>query len=298
MGIFRIKYICKKFTNEGKMRVFSSKDLEFWDTNGYIILQNAVPKEYLDSTVNALWSYLQMDPEGPDSWYSDKNSPKGFVELYHHQSLWNNRQYPRIYHAFCELLNETHLWCSIDRVNMKPPIRGGLQQEGFIHWDFDSRIRPVPFVLQGVLCLTDTPLGQGGFQCVPGFHKILVEWCKKQPENRDPFFPNLDGLSVKGIPGKAGDLIIWNQALPHGNALNTANKPRLAQYITMFPARPEDKYETQLRIKAWREKLPIKFWKYIQGQPFPEKVTQLTVENFPQAELSDLGKKLLGLEEW
>jgi ectoine hydroxylase-related dioxygenase (phytanoyl-CoA dioxygenase family) len=280
------------------MNVFSNRDLEFWETNGYIILENAVPQENLDATINAIWSHLKMDPNKPDSWYSNKNSPKGFVELYHHQALWNNRQYPRIYYAFCELLNETQLWCSIDRVNMKPPSRDNSQQEGFIHWDFDSRIRPIPFVLQGVLCLTDTSIGQGGFQCVPGFHKKLIDWCEKQPVDRDPFIPNLDGLSIKEIPGKAGDLIIWHQALPHGNTPNTANRPRLAQYITMFPARIEDRYETQLRIKAWREKLPIKFWKYVQGQPLSEAEIQLRAENFPQAELSDLGKKLLGLEGW
>jgi hypothetical protein len=280
------------------MTIFSTYEMEIWDKNGYIILQNAVPEDHLSAAVDAIWSFLEMSPTNPSSWYSQKHSSKGFVELYHHQALWNNRQYPRIYEAFCELLNDTQLWCSIDRVNMKPPVRSGWDQPGFIHWDFDSRIRPVPFVLQGVLCLTHTSAEQGGFQCVPGFHRKIEAWCEAQPQDRDPFYPDLAALDVEAIPGEAGDLIIWHQALPHGNSANYTSKPRLAQYVTMFPARFHDEDERQLRIKAWSEKLPIKFWRYVQGQSYPEDITKMVPESTPRAELSGLGKKLLGLESW
>ena len=37
--------------------------------------------------------------------------------------------------------------------------------------------------------------------------------------------------------GRAGDLIIWNDALPHGSRPNRGGAPRLVQYIRMYPTR-------------------------------------------------------------
>ena len=41
---------------------------------------------------------------------------------------------------------------------------------------------------------------------------------------------------VKAIAAKAGDLIIWHQALPHGASRNLHHLPRMVQYINMYPA--------------------------------------------------------------
>ena len=78
-----------------------------------------------------------------------------------------------------------------------------------IHWDTDTSKQPVSFGVQGVLYLTDTSEEQGGFQCVPGFQRIFDEWVQTQPEDRNPRRPDLEGLEVKSIAGKAGDLVIW-----------------------------------------------------------------------------------------
>ena len=48
--------------------------------------------------------------------------------------------------------------------------------------------------------------------------------------------PSLAGLEPTAIVGGAGDLIIWNSFIPHGNAANTSDSPRLAQFVTMVPA--------------------------------------------------------------
>jgi ectoine hydroxylase-related dioxygenase (phytanoyl-CoA dioxygenase family) len=38
------------------------------------------------------------------------------------------------------------------------------------------------------------------------------------------------------VPADAGDLVIWRLDLPHGASPNTADRPRLAQYLNMYPA--------------------------------------------------------------
>jgi len=42
----------------------------------------------------------------------------------------------------------------------------------------------------------------------------------------------------KGSPvaAAAGDLIVWRQDLPHGASPNHTDRPRIAQYVNMFPA--------------------------------------------------------------
>lgn len=275
-------------------KVLTPEDLKFWDENGYVVVHNAVPKENLDAVVDAIWTFLGIDRNNPNEWYEAEMADNyaGMVEIYQHQALWNNRQHPRVYGAFADIWKNDKLWVSIDRANMNPPDRPGWDYPGFIHWDVDTSIKPRPFSLQGVLYLTDTRADQGGFQCVAGFHRKIDEWEKTQPANRDPWRPDTTGMEVKPIAGKAGDLIIWDGLLPHGNGKNRTNQPRLAQYIKMFPARWEDTEEREYRVRAWKERLPAR------GKSFPGDSRQWEQKYGKTAELTPLGKKLLGLEPW
>jgi len=256
-----------------------------------------------------------MTPNNPGDWYRPPATALGMVELYHAQSMWDTRQHPKVYKTFVELWNTGKLWVSIDRVCFKTPYNANHKQydhRGFVHWDMDPWQEKLPFGLQGVLVLEDTDENQGGFHCVPGMHKYLPEWIKsvEVPSQRERFHsdgipinvpkPALNKLKLQKIPAKKGDLVIWRRELAHGNGHNESNRPRLAQYINMFPERndipnrltpqeclhPETKYE---RIHMWENN----------GTPFhkPGDVRRFE-EKHSRAELTDLGKKLLGTEEW
>ena len=199
------------------MPVLSKEDRAFWEENGYVVVHNAVPQENLDAMVAAIWEFLEMDPECEEDWYKyqpytrdNRCSPisaGGMVEIYQHQALWDNRQYPKVHQAFAEIWGDEKLWVSLDRANMKPPAREDRPEwcnKGMIHWDVDTTQQPVSFGVQGVLYLTDTAEDQGGFQCVPGFHRIFDEWVKTQPADRDTRRPDLTGLTVQSIAGQAG----------------------------------------------------------------------------------------------
>ena len=285
------------------MTVLSKADRAFWEENGYVIIPNAVPQENLDRMVEAIWWFLDMDPEDSETWYKHKPftrdnrcspiSAGGMVEMYQHQAIWDNRQHPRVHQAFAEIWGEEKLWVSLDRANMKPPAREDKpdwNNRGMIHWDLDTSQQPIQFGVQGVLYLTDTAEDQGGFQCVPGFNNTFEEWVKTQPEDRNPRHPDLEGLEVKSIPGKAGDLLIWHRLLAHGNGHNTSDKPRLAQYITMSPARYDDEAARQARVKSWQERRPMSNW--------PGDARDWEHEKQQTAELTLLGRKLLGADPW
>ena len=75
----------------------------------------------------------------------------------------------RVYDAFVDIWDMEDLWVSIDRANLNPPKKvKGANQNGFIHWDGDTSLGPLPIGVQGVLSLVKQDGDIGGFQCIPG----------------------------------------------------------------------------------------------------------------------------------
>jgi hypothetical protein len=281
------------------LRVLSEADLQFFHEQGYLVVPDAVPAENLQAVIAAIWAFLEMDPDDPATWYPPDRKGS-LAHLHQHQALWDNRQYPRVHQAFADILGTEKLWVSMDRATMKPPLDPRYphyDERGFVHWDLDTA-KPLPERLgvQGVLALADTTAEMGGFHCIPGFHQILADWIREQPADRNPRVPDLSrlppGYAVTPIPMQAGDLVIWNRLLAHGNGRNMGKQPRLGQYIAMYPA-SDDEAQRQERIACWRERRAPDYWE----RDIPEKYRGRERQN-PPAALTPLGRRLLGLERW
>jgi hypothetical protein len=275
--------------------ILSDADHAFFRENGYVVVRNAVPRENLQAVIDLIWSFLGMDPNDPEDWYREPHRTGGMVEVYQAQALWDNRQHPRIHQIFSEILGTERLWVSLDRACMKPPYHRAhpeYDHRGFIHWDADTTQLPVEFGVQGVLCLTDTAANQGGFQCVPELFRCFDRWVRTQPKDRHPRVPDLSGFRIKPVAAKAGDLIVWHRLLAHGNGHNVSRRPRLAQYITMYPAQEADEEQRQQRIDLWRNR------RHPDGPGFVGDPRRVEEHHYPTAELTPLGRKLLGLDPW
>ena len=288
-------------------QVLAPEDVRFFEENGYVIIPNAVPLEDCEAVIAAGHDFLDSDPNDPSTWYDPKRQGNALVHMHQHQSLWNNRQNPRVHQAFAELFGDEKLWVSMDRAGFKPPITPEQPQHddrGFIHWDLDIS-KPLSSALrvQGVLALADTSEEMGGFRCVPGFHthERINAWKESLPEDKILKNPDLstlpEGFHVQAIPMKTGDLVIWNNLLLHGNGRNEGTQPRWAQYITMHlaPTARDEKAEAARhdRIACWRERRPPRWFAEQVPDAFKDREQRL-----PPAELSPLGRKLLGLDWW
>jgi hypothetical protein len=289
-------------SNGQPLRVLSEEDWAFWIHNGYVVIKNAVPREQALRTAEFLWEFEEKDPNDPATWYTAPRAEMqmkeltgtGMVEVYNNQHLWNNRQMQRVYDAFVDIWGTEKLWVTIDRANLNFPIRPGFEYKGFIHWDYDPETKPQN--VQGVLALADqTDEDMGGFQCIPELFRTYDTWKLTQSADRNRFQPDIRGFEDKLVKVKleAGDLLIFNSSQPHGIRPNRSeDKVRIAQYISMMPAEEDNEALRQWRIDSWKNRVAP------EGYAFPGDPRHWEQTKYDTAELSELGKKLLGLEKW
>ena len=218
--------------------VLSATDLAFWDEHGYVVVHDAVPESSRAAATQAILDHVGARADNPESWYKP-NDHGIMVQFFQHAAFTANRQSRRVHKAFSQLWKTVDLWVSTDRAGFNVPERPGWLFRGpDLHWDV-SLARPIPFGTQGILYLTDTGPEQGAFTLVPGFHRRIDAWLDGLFPGADPRQQNLHALGSKPIAGRAGDLVIWHHALPHGSRPNRATRPRIVQYINMRPARME-----------------------------------------------------------
>ena len=283
------------------LRVLSPEDFKHWQTYGFVVVKQAVPAENVETLKKLLWEFQEMDPNDVSTWNAaqlrdhamKELNNSGMVEIYNHQALWDNRQAQRVYDAFVDIWDDEHLWVTIDRANLNTPNRSGRAFAGFIHTDVDTTLAPLPVNVQGVLSLVDADGETGGFQCVPELFHHFEEWKQRQPADRNGFRPNVDEFEIYPVPMKAGDLMIFNSLLAHGIRPNTSeDKVRMAQYISMTPAAQDNEELRMRRVESWRER------RAPEGFAFPGDPREWERTRYETAELTPLGRKLLGADSW
>ncbi|HEY9000558.1 MAG TPA: phytanoyl-CoA dioxygenase family protein [Mucilaginibacter sp.] len=216
--------------------VLSDADKAFWDENGYIVIRNAVSAEQCAAARAAIWESLGAKADNPDSWYASHPSKNGLMlSFFQHEALDKNRNSQKIKKAFSKIYESTEIYLLIDKVSFNPPETADYKFAGSpLHWDVSLQL-PIPFVLQGLLYLNDVSAEDGAFHCVPGFHKQIDNWIADLPESINPREAAIKELTPVAVPGNAGDLVIWHQALPHCATPNKGITPRMVQYITYKP---------------------------------------------------------------
>ena len=268
------------------------------EAQGYVVVPGVLSATAVAAVASDIFTHVGADPADRQSWYRQGLiSGAGMVEMYHYQSMWDNRQAPALHEAFTEVFGTPELWVTLDRANLKPPADPAhptFDFKGFIHWDTDiARYPDIRFGVQGVVALADTSEEMGGFQCVPGLYRDLGPYLeRRRAAGADLGRVEPTGYDIVRVPLRAGDLVIWSTLLPHGNGENVSDRPRLAQYISMHRARPEDETSRQARIACWRENT------HPAGRAFPGDPRRIEEQRLEPAVLTPLGRRLLGLDPW
>ena len=226
------------------LRVLSPADWHHWTTQGLCDCPQGRPADRMCSGSSiSSGSLTRRTPNDPSTWNAPQRrdhtmkelNNSGMVEIYNHQYLWDNRQEQRVYDAFVDVWDRTDLWVVIDRANLNPPRKVEGNPNGFIHWDVDTSLDPLPIGVQGVLSLKKQDGEVGGFQCMPELFDHfdeLGEDASRRTATR--CIPTPSGLKIINVEMEAGDLLIFNTLLAHGVRPNRSkDRVRMAQYISM-----------------------------------------------------------------
>lgn len=253
------------------------------EREGWLRVPGVLDAARARATAEAICGFIGVELDRPETWYRWPPEAWSVVPVHQAQVLWDNRQDPRVVQPFVELLGTDELWVSMDRASFKPPLswRRPHRQDTPIHWDADPRTVDRN-ALQGLLYLTDVSEGGGGFECVPSLYRNLAAYLATHPEPKGE--PDWKGYPLVEVPGRAGDLIVWKQRLPHRGGANLGKAPRVTQYLTYFPRGTEA--ERIERVANWRERRAPAGWRGWPGQQDPEP--------WPSATLTPLGRRLLG----
>jgi hypothetical protein len=263
------------------------------DELGVTRVESVIPKECADAVIRALPAVSAVDLNDAATWHSLPAEYPGVIPSHHHQSQWDIRQHPRLHQTFRELWGTEMLWVTMDRIGFVPPLRAGEEPQCTLHWDMDPRREPA---YQAIVYLTDVPAERAPFSAVPSVFRNLDEWLQAHCD-LDFSTADFSSEAAVDIPGRAGDLIIWNSKLPHGPGANRSPLPRVMFAVTMFPAEESPlraatplKWGREGQIEWWRTKRAPPWWRDVPNQRDPEPGQP--------AMLTELGRRLVGIEQW
>jgi hypothetical protein len=216
--------------------VFSEEEMMFWEENGYVILKNAINKQDCQQACDTIYQLLGASIHDKNSWYTPLTDKKKIRALLtQHHAINKTRESAKIRRAFEQLYNTKDIYKKASRIGFNPPENRALNTDShLLHWDLSLTL-PMPYMLQGLLYLNDVSTNGGAFKCVPGFHLQIDCWLNNIPVGVDVNEFALSTLETVSVPGNAGDLIIWNMALPYSESANLGTYPNLTQYFAFAP---------------------------------------------------------------
>lgn len=215
---------------------FDEAALQHWNEHGYVVLKRAITPDECAAASAAVHAHVGADADDPSTWYASNRRQGIMVQMFQHPALEAARNSLRIHKAFAQLWGSEDLVATADRCGFNPPEGARFRFPGpHLHWDAELE-PPLGLGIQGILYLGDTPARQGAFTCIPGFHRGIDDWLRALPPGVDPY-SRIPAEAARAIDGEAGDLILWHHALPHGASANHGARPRVVQYLTMYPAR-------------------------------------------------------------
>lgn len=259
-------------------------------SDGYAVVSGLVPNRLLRDARDVICSFVNAELDRPATWYRHEPLVWNVVPVHHAQAFWDIRQWPTVHQTFTELWNTEKLWVTMDRAIFKVPQSEAHPDHvdaSVLHWDIDPRT-PASCTVQGMLFLTDVAHGEGAFECAPSIFGNLDRYLDAHPGPVLEVPIDLRGFEVVEVPVQAGDLVVWSARLPHHGGHNRGTRPRLSLAVTMHLAGSDA--ERQERIECWRGKRAPAWWRGWKGQIDPEPGEP--------ANLTPLGRRLLGIDRW
>jgi hypothetical protein len=266
--------------------LFTEANREQLDRVGFTLVAGVIPTASATRLLNALKEVSSVDYSDPATWYSLPESYPGIIPSHHHQAQWDIRQHPRLHEVFSSLWGTQHLWVTMDRIGFVPPLRPVDVEGCSLHWDLNPAGEAT---YQALVYLTESSPERAPFSAAPRVFQQVDTWLARMPESLDFESADFSAEPTVSVPGRAGDLIIWNSKLPHGPGPNRDSSPRVMQAVTMLPPSKAG-WTQEEQVDWWRTKRAPPWWRDVPGQLDPEPGAP--------AVLTEHGLRLVGLLGW
>jgi len=214
-------------------KTLSAEQLQFWEEYGYLRIPEVVESASCDQIRQQICEHLNIEIDQPETWYQKHPDLQGImVQLYQNEQMEKVRHHPRIKEIFAELYQTEQLVPTTEKVGYNPPETNEWKlRNGSLHWDINLDA-PIEFHIQGLVYLDEVPEERGPLMLVPGFHLRFEDWMKpfKALEKAQQYM--LATETSKPVAGQKGDLILWQNTLPHSAGRNQSALPRFVQYVS------------------------------------------------------------------
>ncbi len=257
---------------------------------GWARIESAVPRPLCEQLVDAMQTEMDLPVRDPLRWDAYGGEGDDLIPIWGHQAQWDVRQLPALHRIWAAAWGTDRLIVSLDSCRFTPPWRPGHAEPLPLHWDHAPR-DATKRMIQGVIALTDTTAAQGGFRCAPSLFRASETWPTVPDTDADGdehWRTHSNGHDIVHVPALTGDLILWDSRLPHANSQNLSNQPRLAFYVMMFPA--GDAALRAANVECWESGRCVPWWR--------DRLGYDRIEPWPSAQLTELGRRLLGLDAW
>ena len=238
--------------NRNFIRQYSldTQQLEQYESDGYLLIRNYIPKEIIHEITNELGRLsadksireLESVITEPDS-----NEVRSLFNLPQISHVFNNiSRSSEILDIVMQLLGGS-VYLHQSRINIKPAFRGKSfpWHSDFETWHVEDGL-PRMRCLSCSIFLTENNPYNGPLFVIPGSHKYYVSCAGETPENhfrvslKKQYYgsPNesalgqlLAGKQINGCFGEPGDLLIFDGNIMHGSPDNISNIPRTNLFL-------------------------------------------------------------------
>lgn len=283
--------------------------ISHWREFGFVVFKNVINPVHIKDAVSFIENLISSENLLSEKCIRDpQGTPllsRGFLEVYHHQTLANMRQSLRLYIAYSLLWNTSKIWISFDRFGLKPPVGDSSVGLG-LHVDQNPCVHPGFQTIQAVVALSDCPATRGTFVAVPGSVAKFKEYSQfvrqgyvgEYVELKDSYLKEEMTLYRQLIPLRAGNVVAWDSRTTHANSSNSSDKNRYVAYISAGVAKTEpalieqrkSHYQSGLGVNIRDAYLHASMKPRFTSSEFNEHIRQGNSEN-----LSILGELLYGL---
>ena len=221
----------------------SKESLEHLDTEGFVVIANALSPTEAGHALDLTWDYLEQLGTGIDrneitTWGDDRwpiVTSGGIVPslgIGHCAAQWFTRSVPSVKSAFAAIWEDDDLLVSFDGMALWRPTdidpewattRGG----SWLHIDQHPITRPGFHCVQGAVSLLPSSPAAGGNILIPGSHKWFpdipdryAERLGRLPDWLDHFRFPVDDPRLQATPPimchmEAGDMMLWDSRTVH-----------------------------------------------------------------------------------